>query len=119
MRYWILSFLFLPAVALAQMADIPLGQSGGIYPVKVQAPSDSDMSEICCVRVDTTPVLELGCVASGPSAIVTVEIVLAATPNDDAEIRCYAVDTTLLESDLSPNAGIVDFTPPGTPLLVP
>jgi hypothetical protein len=119
MRYLALISLIVPTIATAQLADIPLIPTGGIYQVKVQAPEDSDMAKICCVRADASPVEELGCVPAGPDAIVTVEVTLTATPNNDAEIRCYAVDTTNLESDLSPNAGIVDFTRPGAPEIFP
>lgn len=119
MRYLFLLFLLFPAVALAQPADVPLTLTGGVYPVKVQGPDDADMAKICCVRADAIPVVELGCVPAGPSAIIGMDVTVAATQDDDAEIRCYAVDTMGLVSDYSPNAGIVDFTRPGGVVLLP
>jgi hypothetical protein len=95
--------------------DIPLTPVSGTYAVTCAAPSDSDMAELCLVRSDASPVVELVCAPSGPSEEVRMEFELASTPNADAEIRCYARDTTGLVSDYSPNAGLVDFTPPGAP----
>jgi hypothetical protein len=95
--------------------DIPLTPVSGTYAVTCAAPDDADMAELCLVRADSNPVIELTCAAAGPSAEIRMEFELESTPNDDAEIRCYAKDTTGLVSDYSPNAGIVDFTPPGVP----
>jgi hypothetical protein len=107
------------ASAQAPPDDVPLAPLGGVYPVKAQAADDSDMAEICCVRADAAPVDELGCVPAGASEIVTIEVTVVATEDNDAEIRCYAVDTTGLVSDYSPNAGIVDFTRPGIVVILP
>lgn len=95
--------------------DVPLIATGGIYPMSCMAPSDADMAEICFVRTDITPIVELGCAPSGPSAIVPLDLNVVATVDDDAEIRCYAVDTSGLVGDYSENAGTVDFTRPGRP----
>jgi hypothetical protein len=95
--------------------DIPLTPVSGTYGVTCAGPDDADMAELCLVRSDSNPVIELVCAAAGPSAEIRMEFELESTPNDDAEIRCYAKDTTGLVSDYSPNAGIVDFTPPGVP----
>jgi hypothetical protein len=114
-------FVFFLSVkyAGAQEADIPLLPSGGVYPVKFMAPVDLDLYQVCCVRADAVPIAELGCIDAVPDAVGTLEVTLASTPGDDAEIRCYATDTSDLVSDYSPNAGIVDFTPPGVPVIVP
>jgi hypothetical protein len=95
--------------------DIPLTPVSGTYAVTCAGPDDADMAELCLVRADSNPVVELVCADAGPSAEVRMEFELESTPNDDAEIRCYARDTTGLVSDYSPNAGTVDFTPPGEP----
>jgi hypothetical protein len=107
----------LPFVVSAQQShpDIPLTPVSGTYAITCAAPPDADMAELCLVRADAVPVIELVCAAAGPSAEVRMEFELESTPNDDAEIRCYAKDTTGLVSDYSENAGLVDFTPPGQP----
>jgi hypothetical protein len=107
----------LPFVVSAQQShpDIPLTPTSGVYGVTCAGPDDTDMFELCLVRSDSVPVIELACEPAGPSAEVRIEFELVSTPNDDAEIRCYARDTTGLVSDYSENAGIVDFTPPGIP----
>jgi hypothetical protein len=114
-----LCFIALAATtAGAQDTDVPLTPTGGVYPVSFMPPDDTDLFQVCCLRADLTPVVELGCVDAVPSVVGTVSVTIDSTPNDDAEIRCYATDTTGLVSDYSPNAGIVDFTPPGSPLIV-
>jgi hypothetical protein len=118
MRFsWIV--LLFPAVAFAQQThpDIPLTPTSGVYSMKVQAPVDLDMEQICCVRADASPAEELGCVPAGPSEVVTFDVTVAATPDDDAALRCYAVDTSGLVSDYSDNAYLLDFTRPGKPVV--
>lgn len=112
------ALLLFPLVAAAQPADVPLTQISGTYSVKAAMPSDTDVISLCVVRVDVTPVIEYGCTPGGPMEVVTMEITVVATPNDDAEIRAYAVDSEGLVSDYSPNAGRIDFTKPGPPVLI-
>ena len=119
MRYWILIFLFVPAVALAQPADIPRLPIGGVYHIKAQVGPEADVEQICCARADASPVEELGCNPANPNEIVEFDVSVTATPGADAEVRCYVVDSSGLVSDLSPNAYLLDFTKPSAPLLVP
>jgi len=95
--------------------NIPLLQTGGIYPMACVAPEDNDMKEICFVRTDLPEMIELGCSSAGPNETVYLDLNVVATVDDDAEIRCYAVDTSGLVGDYSENAGLVDFTRPGRP----
>ena len=98
------------------MPDIPLNREGGIYPMSCHTPLDTDLAQLCFVRVDIDPPLELGCMpATDPDADYTMDITVERTPHQNASIKCYMIDTTLnvgLESD---NSGTVDFTPPGKP----
>jgi hypothetical protein len=98
--------------------DVPLIQTGGIYPMSCVAPSDLDMASICFVRTDVDPILELGCEPCGPGETVGLDLNVVTTTDDDAEIRCYAVDTSGLVGDYSLNSGTVDFTRPGRPHVI-
>jgi hypothetical protein len=42
-----------------------------------------------------------------------MDITVQHTANDDAEIKCYVIDTEANISDYSDNSGIIDFTKPG------
>jgi hypothetical protein len=112
--------LLFPLVVAAQpREDIPLKQVSGTYTVKAMMPVDLDVIQLCAVRVDLESVIEYGCVDASPSVVVPMEITVVATPGIDAVIRVYAVDSEGLSSDYSLNAGLIDFTRPGTPTLVP
>lgn len=95
--------------------DVPLLLVDGKGPMKCVAPSDSDMAQVCFVRTDVTPLIELGCVPAGPDEPVLLELTVPVTAGDDGEVRCYAVDTSGLVGDFSLNAGLADFSPPGRP----
>ena len=95
--------------------DVPLLQTGGIYNMGCHAPSDTDLLEMCFVRTDVTPIVELGCTPVQPDQDIRMDLNIVPTQGDNAEIRCYAKDTSGLVSDYSENAGIVDFTRPGRP----
>jgi hypothetical protein len=133
---YIVLMVLAASVAVAQTPaprpDVPLLSTGGIYPVRCMSPDDADMKEICFVRTDLPDVVELGCAPAGftrpdceveepvdglPSCIASLDLSIEATPDDDAEIRCYAVDISGLVSDYSENAGTVDFTRPGRPFV--
>jgi hypothetical protein len=101
------------AAAQEPPPDIRLVRTGGVYAVNVEAPADTDLVEVCLVRADHDPVEPLGCVAAGPSEIVSLDIQVTQTTFDDAEIRAYARDDDALVSELSLNKGDIDFTPPG------
>ncbi len=105
------------SVASAQ-EDISLKPVSGTYTIRAQMASDLDTVELCVVRVDLDPLIEYGCAPAGPDEIVKMEISVDVTTNQDAEIRVFAVDTSGLVSDLSPNAGRIDFTRPAAPSLV-
>jgi len=100
--------------------DMPIIATAGVFPqVKCHTPVDTDLASVCWVRTDVTPIVELGCTPSlGPDMDVPMDLTVVATPGDDAELRCYVIDTSGLVSDYSPNAATVDFTKPGTPYVV-
>lgn len=105
------------SAALAQEpADVKYFPTSGVYTLRAQAPPDLDLLQICFARVysdPNTPNEELGCVASDPNQIVSLAVEVRVTPKLDAEIRGFAYDTSGNVSDPSPNAGRIDFTPPG------
>lgn len=99
--------------------DVALVPIGGLYHIGCQTPLDGDLDQMCFVRTDLPDVIELGCVdAPDPNSIYYMDAPIISTPDDDAEIRCYVIDTGGLVSDYSPNAGIVDFTSPGPPVFI-
>lgn len=95
----------------------------GVYTIKVQAPSDSDMSEVCLDRVDdsTSPASQLErltCLPAGPDAVVTFTVTVPVTPGSDAVLRAKALDLSGNESAYSADAAVLDFTAPGAPSFV-
>ena len=109
--------LLLASPAVAQeptYPDVPLKRVSGIYNIGCVTPTDLDLATVCWVRTDLAAPLELGCMPGPlPSTEYRMDLTIPTTQFDDAAIRCYVIDTETLVSDLSPNAGIVDFTPPG------
>lgn len=103
-------------VMAQEPADVKYFPTSGVYTLRAQAPPDLDLLQICFARVysdPNTPNEELGCVASDPNQIVSLAVEVRVTPKLDAEIRGFAYDTSGNVSDPSPNAGRIDFTPPG------
>jgi hypothetical protein len=88
---------------------IPLLPIDGEFPVKFQAPPDEDIDQVCCLRTDVNPWIELGCVDVTPSEIKIMSAVVTETPGNDAELRCYAINTALLLSTLSAEAFSLAF----------
>ena len=105
--------------AQAQTSDVPLDMVSGTYSMCCMSPVDSDMAEICFVRTDLDILEELGCAPAGPSEKVCKDLDVTVTTNVDAELHCYAKDFSGLISLFSPNAGTIDFTKPGQPMVVP
>ena len=119
-----IGIVFMSTVAMAQTAtptpippDVLILKTGETYTVKAQMPDDADLASLCCFRVDAPNELDFGCVAAAPGSVTTMDITIPFTPEDDAEVRCTAVDTSSNSSDLSPNAAIADFTKPQPPVL--
>jgi hypothetical protein len=98
---------------------IVLLPTGGVFPAKFQAPPDVDVVEVCCSRTDTDPSADLGCTVVTPGEIKTMEVSVPSTPGDDGELRCYAIDTGANVSTYSKQAFSLDFTPPGSPVMLP
>ena len=106
------------AQTIAPYPDVPLSQVSGTYTVKAQMASDDDTAQLCVVRVDLVEIIEYGCVVAEAGEIAQMEITVVVTPDVNAEIKAYAVDSGGLSSDYSPNSGWIDFTKPGPPTLV-
>jgi len=92
--------------------------TGQVHTAKAEAPTDADLVEVCFVRVDVEPNVELGCIPAEPGAIVQLDLTIAGTMGTDAIVRAYAVDTSGYKSDLSPNKATADFTAPGPPFVL-
>lgn len=88
----------------------------GDYAFRALLPEDPDVALLCCDRMDPSR-QRLFCDAAGPAEVVNVLVTVQITPKDDAEVRCFAYDGAdpelSQESEPSPNAAILDFTPPG------
>lgn len=110
--------LLLAAPAAHAQPDVrppPVGKKGD-YAFHAKMPSDPDVALLCCDRMDPSRV-QLFCTPAGPDELVSVLVTVQVTPKDDAEVRCFSYDSVdpvlANESDPSPNAAILDFTPPG------
>jgi hypothetical protein len=100
----------------APQPDVPLEREGSTYQFSCQPVEPIDkMNQLCAVRTDQDEPVELGCVDHTTLDVATISITVERTPHQDAMIRCYATDTEGNVSDISENAGVADFTPPGRP----
>ncbi len=114
MRYWFLVLMFLPAIAMAQPADIPLDPdvSTGEYTMKVMPQQEGDgnaaVHVACCDRVDVSPVIELGCGPRAEADPIVFTVAVVKTPGDPAEVRCRVLNPDF-SSDYSPNAYLLAF----------
>lgn len=100
--------------------DIDLARSGSTYPFACQPTEPIDkLTQICAVRTDLEgDPIELECALHSTIEPVTFEVTVERTPFQDAEIRCYAIDSEGNVSEYSDNVGIADFTPNGRPWVV-
>jgi hypothetical protein len=97
--------------------DIDLARDGSTYQFNCQPVEPIDkMNQMCAVRTDTQEPVELGCVDHATLDVATITITVNRTPHQDGMIRCYATDSEGNVSDISANAGVADFTPPGRPI---
>lgn len=102
------------AIAQEPLADVDLKRVGAKFVITCVAPPDTDLFELCFARTDLEDgIIELGCTATSANAETKVEVSVQKTVFVDARVRCYAVDLTGNVGDMSENAGIIDFTPPG------
>lgn len=98
--------------------DIDLQRVGSTYPFSCQPVEPIDkMNQMCAVRTDLSEPVELGCVDHSTLAVATIPITVNRTQHQDGMIRCYATDSEGNVSDISTNAGVADFTPPGRPVV--
>lgn len=108
----------IPFVVAAQTThpDVDLARQGSVYTLNCQPVEPIDkMNQVCAVRTDGTTPVELGCVDHTTLAVAEIEVSVDRTPHQDALLRCYVTDSEGNISDISDNAGIADFTPPGKP----
>ena len=92
---------------------LPPTLESGTYPMKVTVPtqdvSDNDVFEACCDRVDVDPIIRLGCNARSETTMtIEFDVEVIKTPGDDAEVRCYTVNTQE-QSDYTSNSYILPF----------
>lgn len=116
--------LFAVGAAAQTPPDITLEPilSTGKYPMSVfiptQDPNDEAVFEACCDRVNVNPVISLGCEPrDGTNQVISFVVDVVKTPGDDAEVRCYTVNSED-QSDYSVNAYNLFFPlKPTTPIL--
>jgi len=114
---WLLVASVAGAQTIAPQPDVDLTRTGSTYPITCQPTEPVDkLIEICAVRTDLGgDPIELGCTPHTSIAAVTFEVTVSRTPFQDAEIRCYALDSEGNVSEYSDNVGLADFTPNGRP----
>ncbi len=116
----IILIVLLTGAAVAQtpapQPDIPLAREGATYTIGCQPVEPIDkMNQACAVRTDLTEPVELGCVDHTTLEPAVITVTVQRTPHQDAFIRCYVTDSEGNVSEISDNAGVADFTPPGRP----
>lgn len=89
---------------------IPCQDTGGVA---------GDTDQLCLERVDAGAPGQLACMSVNPGDVATFQVTITRTPDQDAEIRCFADDEVDNVSEASPNACFRDFTAPPAPVLVP
>ncbi len=102
--------------------DVSLTLAAGVYDFHMDPDGETGLLQICCQRVDVSPIVDLGCIdATSPPVDPLVgypmSVTVAPTPQDDAELRCYSEDVAGLISVLSCNKADLDFTAPRAPHL--
>jgi hypothetical protein len=96
--------------------DILLMPKGlGLYEVKMQTPSDTDLDECGLDRVDVDPAVELHRFPATPDTLEVLNFQVPVTPRDDADIKGWCVDLVGNKSEFSVQVARADFTPPGRP----
>jgi hypothetical protein len=97
--------------------DVDLIRQGSVYNFSCQPVEPIDkMNQMCAVRTDQVEPVELGCIDHNDLSVAVIAVTVERTPHNDASIRCYATDSEGNVSDISANAGVADFTPPGRPV---
>ena len=89
----------------------------GVYTIRVQAPPEADVAQVCLDRVDANNVkLErLSCLPAVSNEIVTFTVTVPVTPGTDAVLRAVAIDQSSNESAYSADTATLDFTAPSAP----
>lgn len=109
---------FLPIFAWAvNLRPVPVA---GVYSIKVQAPSEIDVAQVCLDRVDAanTKLERLICLPAGPNEVLTFSVTVPVTPGVDATLRAVAIDQSGNESAYSADTAVLDFTAPASPSFV-
>ena len=121
----ILTFLFALSLAapVAAQEDIPLVPIAGVYTLNATW-NVSDYKAVCFFDEDTLEVFACTNVPEPDVHPVTGDIyctvdVTIVNPGHDINIRAYASDFSGNVSGSSPNKAVVDFTPPGAPVILP
>jgi len=122
-RSAILIAALLVVVAIATHAGevTPLESVGGFYEVGCTTPDDNDLARVCFTRSDLrNGAFRPACMpATEPGARYEMKIVVPPTPGDDAEVRCYVVDSSGILGPQSDDAGVINFEPPGKATFTP
>lgn len=124
----VLSMFFAFSASAQCPADIVPTFAAGTYDFHLDSDGEVNLLQICCQRVDVSPVIDLGCIDAtsppvDPVVGYPISVTVAPTPGSDAEIRCFSEDSDaslpieLRISVLSCNKGDIDFTAPRGPHL--
>lgn len=78
--------------------DIPLEPDAvtGLYHMRTEIPDvveNGDVDFVCCARVDTSPVIELGCAPAIRGEIIEFDVEVLVSGNSGV-VRCYVTDPT-------------------------
>lgn len=117
----IFAIVFISSVADAQTPhpDVPLSlQNGTVSLTCVPTAPMAHVIEVCFLRTDMDPDVDLGCVPALGGTPGEKDLTIVITDDQDAEIRCFSVGSNNMNSEISDNAGTVNFTRPGKPHVV-
>jgi hypothetical protein len=104
--------------AFAQAVDIRPRPTAGVYSIRVMAPPEEDVAQVCLDQVDDATgaqIERLACAPAQPNEIVTFSVTIPVSPGHDKTIRAKAIDFSGNESEYSDDKATIDFTPPGKP----
>jgi hypothetical protein len=108
----------LEAASQTPRPDVPLEMETGTVTLTCVPTVPMDhVIEACFLRTDLDPDVDLGCIPALGGALGTKDLTIAITEDQNAEIRCFTIGSNNMESELSENAGTVNFTKPGKPYI--
>lgn len=112
--------LFGMSASIAWAVNLRPVPVAGVYTIRVMAPPETDVAQVCLDRVDVNDArLErVSCLPATANEVVTFTITVPVTPGNDAVLRAVAIDQSGNESAYSADTAVLDFTAPTAPSFI-